>query len=309
MTRPRPSHVVVVFGIGFLAAPPARSQSGYRAANGETAIAPRESGFVRGDLADISFALQYVLEWSSIGLAPYASAAARKSQYDIFSAFDFNPGFEGGLLAFVQLGGGPGAADVVSLRLGFANTQRKLYEFSDDSSTVSLTEVAQWDLAAAGGVTLRLAPSLLVGFGGSARREWSSPGTTRAVEVCVGGSGPGVVVPLCADRFPAPLRDYWAGQVRADLIWEVAHLGSARSLPRLATFSSASADVGHEAPARLNLGAGIGVTTASFAGQPIVVLFLEMYDIGDATRQDLTVADRFVIRLSLTIPFQLLTER
>ena len=309
MIPPRPRWaVVILFGLGGLAPQPARAQSGYRSANGETSIVPRESGFARADFGEISLALQYVLELpdAGIGLAPYVSAAARKGQYDLFSAFDFNPGFEGGLLGFVSLGGSPGSLRALSLRVGFANIERKVYAFNDDSTTVTLTEPVEWDLIAAAGATVRLAAPVLIGVGGSVRREWSSPGTTRAVEVCIGGGG--TTLPLCADRYPAPLEDYWAGQLRGDLIWTVTGLGAATSLPELAAFGSVSADLGQDAPGRFNAGAGIGVTTAAFPGQPIVVLFVEMYDIGDATDQGLTASDRVVGRVALTIPFDLLKD-
>lgn len=310
MTRFGPGRLVlVVFGIGGLAPAPGPAQSAYRAARGETVIVPRESGFARADFAEISLALQFLIAApdAAAGLAPYVSAAARKGQFDLFSAFDFNPGFEAGVLGFVQLGGNDHAPNAVSLRVGGANTQRKVYAFNEDSSTVTLTEPIEWDLVVVAGVTLRPTPPVLLGLGGSVRREWSSPGTVRAVEVCVGGAG--TALPLCADRYPAPLEDYWAGQVRGDLIWSIAHVGTGPSRPAVALLGSASVDLGQEAPARLNLGTGLGVTTASFPGQPIVVLLVEMYDITDATGQALTVSDQLVTRVSLTIPFDVLFER
>jgi hypothetical protein len=302
----RPGLRAALTGICVLLPVEAHPQSGYRAVNGETSIAPRVTGFARADFAEISLSLQYVLEFpeARMGLAPYASAAARKGQFDLFSAFDFTPGFEGGVLGFVRLGASEQSLSVASLTAGFRNTERKLFAFNDDSTTVGLTETTQWDLVVAAGLTLHPGLPILIGLGGSVRREWSSPGTVRPVEICVESAG--LTAPLCTDRYAAPLQDHWAGQIRGDVIWDLMPLGTARSLPWLAVLGGASVDLGQESAARLNLGAGAGVTTKRFPGQPIVVLFVEVYDITDANEQALTLSDQLVTRMSLTIPFALL---
>jgi hypothetical protein len=217
---------------------------------------------------------------AGLGLGAWAGAAARAGQVDMFAEFDFNPGFEGGVLAFKSLGGGARSLDVIALSVGYQSTQRKLAAFTADSTSVTLSEL---------------------------RREWSSPGVAPSAEVCVETSSPGgIVIPLCESRYLVELADYWAGQLRVDLLWAVARLGGARSQPHLAVMGSSSVDLGQDAAARWNISGGIGVAPLEYPGQVIVALLIGVYDLSDANEQGLDFGDRLVTRLVLGIPFDLL---
>ncbi len=303
--------LTLVVGMAATWSPPLRSQTAYRAANAPTSIVPRISGFIQADFAEARLGVHYVVEFLSagVGLAPYVGAAARKGQVDLFSAFDFNPGFEVGMLGFMSLGGGGESRTLVSLGVGFQRTERKVIEFSDDSSTVSFSEPAQSDLIFSTGLNAALGPNAVLGLGGSLRREWSSPGVSTPVEVCVGASGPGALnVPLCSNRYGVPLRDYWAGHVRADLLWAARRLSTVRSQPHLAALGSASLDLGRGADPRLNAGIGIGVTPVQYPGQLIVAVFFELYDVLDAGGVQPSFAEQFVTRVVLGVPFDLLVS-
>jgi hypothetical protein len=198
---------------------------------------------------------------------------------------------------------------VVSLGVGLQRTQRKIIEFSDDSTTVRFSEQAQSDLILSSGVNVALGSDVVFGLAGLLRREWTSPGVTNAVEVCTEVRGPGALnVPLCEDRYTNGLRDYWAGQVRADVLWRVMPLGGARSAPHLAVIGSSSMDVGQDASARWNVGTGIGVAPLRYPGHLIVALFMELYDVTDANAEAPDFADRLVTRIVLGIPFDLLVN-
>ncbi len=284
MRRARVSVACLCLAIALSAAAPgaAPAQSAYPAANGPSSIVPRSTGFVRADFAEANLSLQFLHEAldAGLGLGAWAGAAARAGQVDMFAEFDFNPGFEGGVLAFKSLGGGARSLDVIALSVGYQSTQRKLAAFTADSTSVTLSEL---------------------------RREWSSPGVAPSAEVCVETSSPGgIVIPLCESRYLVELADYWAGQLRVDLLWAVARLGGARSQPHLAVMGSSSVDLGQDAAARWNISGGIGVAPLEYPGQVIVALLIGVYDLSDANEQGLDFGDRLVTRLVLGIPFDLL---
>lgn len=300
--------VAVVLGWVGIGATGASAQTAYKAANAPTSIVPRTTGFVHADFAEARLSLTYVHEfWASrLGLVPYAGAAARKGESDIFAAFTFNPGFEAGVLGFVGLGP-RGSQGVVSLAVGFQSTERKIGEYNADSTRLTLDERVQRDLTVSANVNLALGGGALLGVGGLVRREWGSPGVQQPVDVCVPTGTPGgPSVPLCQPRYLTALEDLWAGQLRVDLLWSVLPLGSARSRPHLALIGASSVDVGQEANARVNLGAGVGVAPASYRGHTIVAVFLELYDVTDANSRSLSLGDKFVTRIVLGIPFALL---
>jgi hypothetical protein len=127
------------------------------------------------------------------------------------------------------------------------------------------------------------------------------------VEVCVETASPGgIVIPLCESRYLVELADYWGGQLRADILWALARLGGARSQPHLAVMGSSSVDLGQGAPARWNIGGGIGVAPLEYPGQVIVALLIGVYDLSDADDRGLEFGDRLVTRLVLGVPFDLL---
>jgi hypothetical protein len=291
--------------------PPAHAQSAYVSANGAVSLVPRYTGFVGMDFAAARLSLQYVHEFqrAGIGLGPYVGAGARMGQVDLFSDFDFNPGFAAGLLAFKSLGDAARSRDVVFVSLGYRSTQRKLADFAEDSNTVDLSEEIQRDLTATLGLNLGLGSRAQLGLAGWIRREWSSPGVARPVEVCVQTVGAGgLTLPSCESRYLVDPQDYWAGQVRADVLWNVVALGGARSRPYLALLGSASLDVGQEADPRWNVGAGVGVAPYEYPGHVIVAAFLELYDVTDANGQAPDFTDRLVARVVLGIPFALLVD-
>jgi len=208
-------------------------------------------------------------------------------------------------MGFLRLSDREPAAGVVSLALGYTSGQRRVVEFNADSTVGTLSEHMQRNLAVAVGLNAPLGSRMLAGLGGSVRREWESPGVTRATEICVPGQDPatGIIAPVCEDRYVVALGDYWAGQVRGDLLWNAVRLGRSPSQPSLAVLGSGSVDVGQEASARLNVGAGLGVVPASYAGHVLVALFVELYDLTDANGQAPHLADRLVTRITLGIPF------
>jgi hypothetical protein len=307
----RVSVAALCIAIALSAAAPdtAPAQSAYPAANGSSSIVPRSTGFVRADFAEANLSLQFLHESldAGLGLGAWVGAAARAGQVDMFAEFDFNPGFEGGVLAFKSLGGGARSLDVIAFSMGYQSTQRKLAAFNADSTSVTLSEKTQRDVTASLSVNVALGGRVMTGLGGSLRREWSSPGVARSVEVCVEtGSPGGIIIPLCESRYLVELADYWAGQLRADLLWAVARLGGARSQPHLAVMGSSSVDLGQDAAARWNISGGIGVAPLEYPGQVIVALLVGVYDVSDANDQGLDVGDRLVTRLVLGIPFDLL---
>jgi len=286
------------------------AQTAYRAANAPTSIVPRTTGFLHADFAEARLSLTYVHEfWASrLGLVPYAGAAARKGESDLFAAFTFNPGFEAGVLGFVSLGP-RGSKGVVSLAMGFQSTERKTGEYNADSTLLTLDEQVQRDLTVSANVNVALGGGGLLGVGGLVRREWEGPGIRNPIEVCVATGVPGgPSVPLCQPRYLTALEDLWAGQVRVDLLWNVLPLGSARSRPHLALIGASSVDVGQKANARVNLGAGVGVAPASYRGHTIVAVLVELYDVTDANGRSLSLGDKFVTRIVLGIPFALFTR-
>lgn len=288
-----------------------QGQSAYPAANGQSSIVPRSTGFARADFAEANLSLYVVHEIldPGIGLEGWAGAAARAGQVDMFGAFDFNPGFEGGVLAFKSLGGGARSLDVVALSVGYQSTQRKLAAFDPDSTRITLSEETQRDVTAGLSLNLALGPRVMTGLGGAVRREWSSPGTAPSAEVCVETTSPGgVIIPLCGSRYLVPLEDYWAGQLRADVLWAFLGLGGAQSQPHLALIGAGSIDVGQGAPARWNIAGGVGVVPLEYPGQIIVTLLVGVYDLSDAGDRGLDVGDRLVTRLVLGIPFALLAD-
>jgi hypothetical protein len=302
--------MAVMWLLLFAGPPPLAAQSAYFSANGAVSLVPRRSGFVGIDFAEARLTLQYVHEFlkAGYGLSPYVGGGARMGQVDMFSEFDFNPGFVAGVLAFKILGQDARARDVVFVSAGYRSTQRKLAEFAEDTNTVHLSETVQRDVSGTVGLNLALGSQAQMGVAGWIRREWSSPGVTPPVEVCVQTVGGGIVVPSCESRYVVPLQDYWAGQVRADVLWNVVALGGARSQPQLALLGSTSLDVGQEAAARWNVGAGVGVAPREYPGQVIVVLLLELYDVTDANGQAPDFTDRFVVRVVLGVPFALLID-
>jgi hypothetical protein len=290
----------------------AHAQTSYKAANGPTSLVPRTTGLVRADFAEALLSLTYVHEFrgTRLGVAPYLGAAARKGETDLFGSFNFNPGFEGGAMAFLRLSGAEDSRSVVSLAAGYTSTQRRIVEFNADSSLASLAEHNQHDIGASMGVNVGLGELVMLGVGGAIRRERSSPGVTKATEVCVPGRDPvtGTIVPVCEDRYVVALEDYWAGQMRGDVLWQAVRLGSSRSRPHLAFLGSASVDMGQDAKARLNVGAGVAVAPVRYTGHTLVALFAELYDVTDANGQSPEFSDRFVTRLVLGIPFDMLVQ-
>ena len=302
---------LIVLGLGAGGAATARAQTAYKAANAASTIIPRSSGFLQADFAETQLTLHYLREFlrSGLGVAPYAGVAARKGQADMFSGFDFNPGVEAGLLVFASLGSGGRALDAVAVSTAYRRTERKIVTYNDDSTTVTLRETTQADATAALNLNLALGAGTIVGVGGLVRREWSSPGGAKPVEICVPARGPGgIIVPLCSDRYTVPLADHWAGQVRADLLWNARRLSSARSQPHLAALGSASVDLGQDVDPRLNVGVGIGVTPTQYPGHLIVAVFFELYDVLDAGGIQPSFADQFVTRVVLGVPFDLLVN-
>ncbi len=303
--------VAIAMGLSGSTTAPAEAQTAYKAANAASSIIPRSSGFLHADFAEAQLTLHYLREFlgPGLGIAPYAGVAARKGQTDMFSGFEFNPGLEAGLVVFASLGRGRRALDVISLSTTYRRTERKIVEYNDDSTTVTLLETPQADATAALGVNFALGAGTIVGLGGSVRREWSSPGASMPVEICVPARGPsGIIVPLCSDRYTVALADYWTGQVRADLLWNAKRLSMARSQPHLAALGSASLDLGQGADARLNVGIGIGVTPVQYPGQLIVAVLFEVYDVLDARDMQPSFADQFVTRVVLGVPFDLLVN-
>lgn len=286
--------------------PEAIAQTAYRLANGPTTVVPRMSGFAHGDFAEARLSLAWVQEFQGSGLVPYAGAAARKGESDMFAGFDFNPGWEAGALGFLLIG----PADrqgAVSVALGFQGTERKLVRYSDDSTVVTLTEEGQRDLTVRLGGELPVSSGVVVGLGASVRREWDSPGVAKAVEVCVmTDAGGGLVIPSCTDRYVGQLGDYWAGQFRADVVADVLALGGARAGPHLALLAGGAVDVGQEADARFNVGAGVGITVARYPGHLIVGALFELHDLTDANGQAPTFADKAAVRVEFGIPFAML---
>jgi len=310
--RGRVALAVIAIGLPLLGGPPrVAAQSAYYSANGAVSLVPRYTGFVGIDFAEARLSLQYVHEFqgAGIGLGPYAAAGARMGQVDLFSAFDFNPGFAAGLLAFKSLGDAARSRDVVFVSLGFRSTQRKLADFAADTNTVELTEEIQRDLTTTLGLNLGLGSRAQLGLAGWIRREWSSPGVAQPVEVCVETVGAGgLTLPSCESRYLVDLQEYWAGQARADVLWNVVALGGARSRPYLALLGSTSLDLGQEADPRWNVGAGVGVAPHEYPGQVIVAVFLELYDVTDANGQAPDFTDRLVARVVLGVPFALLVD-
>ena len=284
------------------------AQTTYRLANGPASIVPRVTGFAHADFAEARLSLEYIREFpaAGIGVAPYAGAAARKGESDMFAGFDFNPGWEAGVLGFLRVGPGD-RRGTVSIALGYQRTERKLVEYSADSTTVTLTEEWQSDLVGTIGAEYAVSQSVSIGVGASLRREWDSPGTTRAVEVCVlTDAGQGLVVPSCVDRYPVRLDDYWAGQVRADVVGNLLPLGRSQAQPHLAALGAASVDLGQRANARFNAGAGLGIAIARYPGHLMVAALFELHDIANAAGQSPTFADKTAVRLELSIPFDML---
>lgn len=291
-------------------APGIAGQTSYRLANGPTSLVPQVTGFAHADFAEASLSFVYVREFpaSGLGLVPYAGAAARKGESDMFASFDFNPGWGAGVMGFVLVGSA-GRHGAVSIALGVQDTERKLVQYNEDSTLVTLTEEVQNDLAVTIGGEFPVSSGVVVGVGASLRREWDSPGTAKAVEVCVlTDAGGGLVVPSCSDRYAVPLADFWAGQVRADVVANVLALGGARAEPHLALLGGGSVDLGQEAAARLNVGAGVGVTVARYPGHVMVAALFELHDVTDATGQVPTFSDKAMVRVEVGIPFAMLLD-
>ena len=300
----------LAFALLLSIAPDVTAQTAYRLANGPTTVVPRMSGFAHGDFAEARLSLAWVQEFqaSGLGIVPYAGAAARKGESDMFAGFDFNPGWEAGVLGFLLVGSAE-RRGAVSVALGFQSTERKLVQYSDDSTLVTLTEMGQRDLTVRLGGEVPVSSGVVVGLGASVRREWDSPGVAKAVEVCVmTDAGGGLVLPSCTDRYAVPLADYWAGQFRADVVADVLALGGARAGPHLALLGGASVDVGQEADARFNVGAGVGVTVARYPGHLIVGALFELHDLTDANGQAPTFADKVAVRVEFGIPFAMLLD-
>ncbi len=300
--------LLLVFGCLLLLTAATAAQTTYRLANGPTSIVPSVTGFAHADFAEARLSLEYVREFptAGIGVAPYAGAAARKGESDMFAGFDFNPGWEAGVLGFLRVGPGD-RRGTVSIAIGYQRTQRKLVEYSQDSTTVTLAEEWQSDFIGTIGGEYAVSPSVSIGVGASLRREWDSPGTAKAVEVCVlTDAGQGLVVPSCVDRYPVRLDDYWAGQVRADVVGNLLPLGRASARPHLAALGAASFDLGQGASARVNLGAGLGIAVARYPGHVMVAAVFELHDVSNATGQVPTLADKTAVRLELSIPFAML---
>lgn len=296
--------VVTIASLG----PRAAGQTSYRLANGPTSLVPRVSGFAHADFAEARLSLGFVQEFaaSGLGLVPYAGAAARKGESDMFAGFDFNPGWEAGVLGFLLVGPAE-RRGAVSIALGYQRTERKLVQYNEDSTLVTLTEDAQSDLTGTVGVNYPVSSDVVLGVGASVRREWKSPGTIRAVEVCVlTDAGQGLILPSCVDRYPVNLDDFWAGQVRADVVGNVVRLGSARTRPHLAVLGGASIDLGQRAAARFNVGAGVGVTAVRYPGHVLLAALFELHDVTDANGQVPEFADKAVVRLELCILFDML---
>jgi len=297
----------LVLSLTLLVAPQSAAQTAYTAANGPTTLVPRGTGFAQADFAEARLSLTLVHEFRSprLGVAPYVGAAVRAGETDLFGSFNFNPGYQVGAMGFVRLSDEEATGGVVSLAVGYASAQRRVVEFNADSSVGTLSEHMQRNLAVAVGLNAPLGSRVLAGVGGSVRREWESPGVTRATELCVPGRDPttGIIAPVCENRYVVALGDYWAGQVRGDLLWNAVRLGRSTVQPYLAVFGSGSVDLGQEASARLNLGTGLGVVPAKYPGHLLVALFVELYDLTDANGEAPHLADRLVTRITLGIPF------
>ncbi len=285
------------------------AQTAYTSANGAVTLVPRSTGFATIDFAEARLKLQglFELEGVPLGLSGYAGAAARMGQVDMFSAFDFNPGFEAGALVFRRLGG-DGAGHLVYGSVGYRSLQRKLATFAADSSTITLSEAWQSDLSGTAGLNVGVSSHLMLGIAGSIRREWSSPGVAQPVQVCVETRSGGIAIPLCESRYFVEPRDYWAGQVRSDVLWSVVRLGGARSQPHLALLGSTSLDLGQEAAARWNVGGGVAVVPLEYRGHVIAAALVELYDATDANGQAPEFGDRLVVRVVLGVPFGMVVD-
>ncbi len=244
---------------------------------------------------------------AGFGFAIHLSGAARKGQGGLFSQVAFVPGWKTGARITYASRGTERAYNVLFLGFSFSTTQRRTFEINADTTEARLDESSQHDVEFMVGFNHAFDNGSILGVGALRRREFSTPGLSAAQEVCVPGTqqGSSVIFPLCSNRYRGPLGDRWLTQIRADVIRPLLVLGNAKLKPKLALIAAASIDLLEQSDP-VNFGIGPAIIPSIYDGHVITSLLLELYDAFDANGIAPSFGDRFVVRLGVSVPLEVL---
>jgi hypothetical protein len=299
-------------------------QTAYSAAHAQSSLTPLQDGFFSLDFTEakvgLTFVKNHVAECPDDSCVPrglvfsmHTSFAARKGIQDLFSSFDFTPGYDfGGRLAYAS----PHHDwyHTVFLGVTYAVNDRRTIMFDTVAQTGTLDDVHQKTIAVTVGFNHAFSAVTILGLAIEGRRELSTPGVALAREYCTPGTATnGLRVNVCSDRYLAPLGNLWTGQIRTDLSVGLGKLGPPDTPARLGLTSALSLDLVEHARAALNVATGPSIHLARYPGQPVAVLLFGLQDMLDAydLRADdpnppAYLVDHFAVRLVISAPFALL---
>jgi hypothetical protein len=313
--------VFVLCGTGDLTA-----QAAYKAAGSYTSIIPRKYGLFSFGFAEAQIGITFFSEPGTecrygdcddggFGFAGFASVSARKGQDDLFSNLAFNPGLGiGGSLYYTVRQSGF-EYDVLYLSARYSSTQLKLAELNPYTTVLSLSERDRRDLLGSLGYNRAFGSGTIVGVRIEARREFGSMGTALPEEICVPGTfgQTGMTFPVCSHRYTretvVPLPDLWAGHARADAQIKVTSLGSAASTPVFALIGAASIDKLEGFHTTYNWAVGGAIVPASYPGHSMVSILAGFNDASNANGTAPGFNDRFVVSVTVGLPFDVILRR
>jgi hypothetical protein len=300
------------------------AQASYRAANSFTSIIPREYGFFSIGFEEARLGLTLVKEpgtsceygechGGGFGFGAHVTGAARKGQADLFSNFAFNPGFGAGIRVSYTVRQSRASYDAFYFDFRHSTVQLKIAEWGTGDTVLALDERNRRDLLGSVGFNHAFGHGSVVGVRAEVRRELGSVGAAVQQEVCVPARGGGGMFMVCSHRYftytPEPLPDLWAGHARIDFTLRLARLGSAMSVPVLALVGAGSIDKLEGANATLNWAIGVAIAPAAYPGQSMVALVAGFNDATDANGVAPGFNDRFVVGVTVGLPFELIARR
>lgn len=301
----------------------ADAQTAYSAVHGTAAIQPWRYGFFSADLTEAKFGLTFMkpLEFGcdepgcvsdQIDLSLYIAAAGRKGQRDLLSKVDFVPGFDvGGGLSYVSPGG-DGGYNLVFLRGTWSSQERKFAITNVIDSTTTIGQTTENRYAVAVGFNHAFSNVSVIGLALEGRRELSSPGAQRPIEVCGPGSSQGGFnVVVCNDRYTGPLPDLWTGQARLDANLALAKLGAEANSIHFGVAAGGSVDFTEGATTETNVAVGPTLNLPEYPGQPVLSLLFGMMNLSDVNLTPVQADDsflnrHFLVRLAFSIPFRVM---
>ena len=300
------------------------SQASYRASRSFTSIVPRTHSFFSIGFEEARMGVTVVREpgaaceygecsGGGFGFGGHLTGAARKGQADMFSNLSFNPGYGvGGRVSYTIRQSGA-SYDLIYLDVRHSMVQLKIAQWGTGDTLLTLDERNRRDVLGSVGFNHAFGVGSVVGVRVGARREFGSVGSDVQQEVCVPARGPGGLYPVCSHRYfiytTDPLPDLWGGHARVDFMLKLVTLGSKESVPVLALLGAGSIDKLEGFNTTFNCAIGAAIAPAGYPGQSAVAVLFGLDDATDANGVAPDFNDRFVVTVTVGLPFGLIARR